>query len=259
MMRRRNLLVVALFLVAAAATATFVIIAYRAPRDLAEALRLYGGGARARLAPYFAKAHVAYPPRRIALLVFKRERRLAVWAGDGTSWQFIRDYPILAASGRIGPKLRQGDYQVPEGLYRIEYLNPSSSYHLSMKVSYPNAFDRKQAAAEHRANLGGDIFIHGKNVSIGCMAMGDTAIEELFTLAADSGPDRIKVVIAPADLRVAGAPMAEDAPRWVPGLYQTIAAALADFPLWLESNNTIDVQGTSKMGKVMWIGKGALK
>ena len=252
MKRRRNLLIVALLLAAVAATATYVVMVYRAPRDLAAVLRQYGSGARARLAPYFAKAHVAYPPRRIALLLFKRERRLAVWAGDGTSWRFIRDYPILAASGRIGPKLRQGDYQVPEGLYRIEYLNPSSSYHLSMKVSYPNAFDRQQAAADHRTNLGGDIFIHGKNVSIGCMAMGDTAIEELFTLAADSGPERIRVIIAPNDLRLAGAAMAEDTPRWVVGLYRTIAVALAEFPAWLESNSAIDVRGRSKVGVISW-------
>src|SRR5258706_9494997 len=233
MPRRRNLLIVFLLLVAAAATATYVVYIYVAPRDLAAVLRLYGRDGRARLQPYFARAHVAYPPRRIALLAFKRERRLVLWAGDGTSWQFIRDYPILAASGRIGPKLRQGDYQVPEGLYRIEYLNPSSSYPLSMKVSYPNAFDRRQAASDHRANLGGDIFIHGKNVSIGCMAMGETAIEDLFTLAADSGPERIRVIIAPNDLRLAGAAMAEDTPRWVAGLYRTIAVALAEFPAWL--------------------------
>src|SRR6185369_2883358 len=100
------------------------------------------------------------------------------------------------------------------------------------KVSYPNDFDRRQAARDGRTQLGGDIFIHGKNVSIGCIALGDPAIEEIFTLAADTGPPRIRVIIAPNDLRVAGAPLVESTPLWVAGLYRTIAAALAEFPVW---------------------------
>src|SRR5258708_5869303 len=248
MPRRRNLLIVVLLLVAAAATATYVVYIYVAPRDLAAVLRLYGRDGRTRLQPYFARAHVAYPPRRVTLLAFKRERRLVLWAGDGKTWHFIRDYPILAASGHAGPKLLQGDYQVPEGLYRIEYLNPASSYHLSMKVSYPNAFDRQQAAADHRSRLGGDIFIHGKTVSIGCIAVGDPAIEEIFTLAADSGPQNVRVIIAPNDLRIAGAALSETTPQWVASLYRSIAAALVEFPVWLEANSNIDVHGLSKDG-----------
>jgi murein L,D-transpeptidase YafK len=120
-MTRRRKLLIALLLFAAigVATAAYVAFVYHAPRDLAAVLRLYGKDARARLAPYFRRTKVAYPPRRVALLAFKQERRLALWASDGKSWRFIRDYPILAASGRGGPKLLQGDYQVPEGLYRI--------------------------------------------------------------------------------------------------------------------------------------------
>lgn len=228
------------------AGASFAIYVHFRALTMAEALRMYAANARMRLAPYFRRAGVAYPPKRIALLAFKKERRVALWAGDETSWRFVRAYPILAASGSAGPKLRQGDYQVPEGLYRIEWLNPASSYHLSMKVSYPNEFDRRQAVRDHRTNLGGDIFIHGKNVSIGCIALGDTAIEELFTLAADTGPQRIRVIIAPNDLRAAGAPLAESAPLWVAGLYRTIAVALAEFPLWMESNSAFDVRGLAK-------------
>lgn len=255
-MRPRHIRVVILALAVVVAAGLFVVygrsiwypmlLQITGPRTVADAVARYGRSGRARLEPHFARAGVKYPPRQLALLVFKRERRVAVWA-RGDSWRFIRDYPILAASGHAGPKLRQGDYQVPEGVYRIEWLNPNSSYHLSMKVSYPNAFDRRMAAADRRTNLGGDIFIHGKNVSIGCVALGDPAIEELFTLAADTGPQRIKVVIAPNDLRTGGAILHESAPTWAGQLYRTVAAALAEFPVWMESNSALDVRGMSKV------------
>jgi len=247
----RNVIVAAVLVLAAGAFVVFgrgvwypLLLQIRggAP-SLAGVVAKYGPAARARLKPHFARAGVAYPPKKIALLVFKRERRLSLWA-DG---KFIRAYPVLAASGHAGPKLRQGDYQVPEGLYRIEFLNPASSYHLSMKVNYPNAFDQRMAARDHRSNLGGDIFIHGKNVSIGCVALGDPAIEELFTLAADTGHQRIRVIIAPNDLRTGGAIFDETAPQWAGELYSMVGTALAEFPVWMESNSAMDVSGRFKV------------
>src|SRR5690606_4961 len=98
--------------------------------------------------------------------------------------RFVRALPVLAASGRVGPKLQYGDYQVPEGFYRIEALNPNSRFHLALRVNYPNAFDRAEAAREGRTHLGGDIMIHGSNASVGCLAMGDVVSEDLFVLAA---------------------------------------------------------------------------
>jgi hypothetical protein len=250
-MNRRRWLV-ALVVLAVATAASYAVLTYvRRQRTVADAVALYGPAARTRLQPYFKKAHVLYPPRRLAFLVFKKERRLAVWARDDKSgWRFIRDYAVLAASGRSGPKLRQGDYQVPEGIYGIALLNPASSYHLSMLVDYPNAFDRAQAQRDHRTNLGGDIFIHGKNLSIGCVAIGDTAIEELFTLAADTGIARIKAILAPNDLRIAGPPVEQSTPLWVLRLWQSIAAALHEFPIELESNTALGVWGRSKTAVV---------
>ncbi len=64
----------------------------------------------------------------------------------------------------------------------IEYLNPNSKFHLSMKVSYPNSFDREMAKLDNRDNLGGDIMIHGSNRSVGCIPIGDGGIEELYFL-----------------------------------------------------------------------------
>lgn len=219
------------------------------PRPLDVALAKYGPAARTRLAPFFKRAGVAYPPKRVTILVFKQERRLAVWVESGSQWRYLRDYAVLAASGHVGPKLREGDYQVPEGVYSIEYLNPTSSYHLSMKVSYPNPDDRLQARRDHRTRLGGDIFIHGKNVSIGCVAIGDTGIEELFTLVADSG-DKAIVILAPVDLRVVSAPVDRTTPAWVVRRWQTINAALSLFPIELESNSALGVFGSPKALKI---------
>lgn len=246
-MRRRPIAAV-IVLLAAVAAATFVVQRRAVPprvesrpRTVADVLARYGPEARARLKPHFRRAGVAYPPKEIALLAFKRERRLALWArgaagSQHAEWRFIRAYRIQAASGHAGPKLREGDRQVPEGVYRIEHLNPNSSYHLSMKVSYPNAFDRAMARRDGRTRLGGDIFIHGKAVSIGCIAVGDPAIEELFTLVAETGHTRVKVLIAPNDLRSGGAMLHDEAPRWSMQLYRTLAAALAPFPAAGESD-----------------------
>jgi hypothetical protein len=106
-MTRRRWLIAFAVLVAVTAASYALITYVRRQRTVADAVGMYGTAARARLRPFFTRAHVAYPPRRIALLVFKRERRLVVWARDDKSgWRFIRDYAVLAASGRGGPKLR---------------------------------------------------------------------------------------------------------------------------------------------------------
>jgi len=191
---------------------------------------LYGLEAEARLKPYFERAKVPYPPKRIALLAFKNEKSLELWADAGKKAVFVRSYTIRAASGGPGPKLRQGDRQVPEGLYRIESLNPNSSYHLSMKVNYPNDYDKQKAKEQGRTKLGGDIFIHGKAVSIGCLAMGDTAIEELFVLAARIGYSSVEVIIAPNDLRSEKPIISEkEGVPWLGELYEILRKSLTRF------------------------------
>lgn len=199
---------------------------------IAERLDQYGTSARARLSPYFKQAGVACPPEQLVFVGLKEEKTLQVYAKSGTNgYHFVRSYPILAASGVAGPKLREGDRQVPEGIYAIELLNPNSSYHLSLRVSYPNAFDREQAAREQRTKLGGDIMIHGKAKSIGCLAMGDEAAEDLFVLAADCGITNITVILSPVDFR-AGKTVSSDVklPPWTTELYQEIKTRLAELP-----------------------------
>jgi hypothetical protein len=192
-------------------------------RSVDDALFSFAPYALDSLKPYFMKAGVSYPPREIVLIAIKDEKKMELWARDQGKYTFIREYTIKAASGMRGPKLKQGDRQVPEGIYRISRLNPNSNYHLSMKVDYPNAFDQDHAYDDGRTDLGGDIFIHGKNVSAGCLAMGDAAIEELFVLAAHVGTPHIKVVIAPSDPRKSLLDITHPSlPEWTPELYAMI-------------------------------------
>ena len=189
-----------------------------------EVLQAYSAYATQKLNPYFAKAKVSYPPRAVILIALKQEMKLELWARNSDEFRFIRSYHIQAASGVAGPKLRQGDRQVPEGIYRIVELNPNSQYHLSMKLNYPNEFDRLHARQEGRTAPGSEILIHGKAASSGCLAMGDKTIEELFVLTTQVGAENVKVVIAPHDPRTY--PLKADSekdPEWIPELYSIIS------------------------------------
>jgi hypothetical protein len=180
----------------------------------------------------FAEKGCPHPPKRLALVAIKDERRLELWApGAEERWTLVKEYPVLAASGRAGPKLREGDRQVPEGIYRVVFLNPRSRFHLSMQIDYPNDFDREMARRDGREALGGEIFIHGENASIGCLAMGNPAIEELYALVQAAGPERVRVLIAPWDLRRPGASLAAPpgAPEWTGGLYAELRRELTAF------------------------------
>jgi murein L,D-transpeptidase YafK len=148
------------------------------------ARKAHGAQARALI----EKAGLAYPPGALLLRVFKGEDKIEVWAGpaQGKPVQKVQEYKVCARSGGPGPKLRQGDAQVPEGFYRIFVLNPASSYHLSMQIDYPNLADRARAKKAGVKNLGGEIFIHGECVTIGCLPITNGPIEELFVLAADT-------------------------------------------------------------------------
>lgn len=200
-------------------------------RTVAEVLERLGAAGESRLKPHFGRARVAYPPGRVYLLAFKKERQLELWAGGSNGTAFIRSYPILRVSGSSGPKLRDGDRQIPEGTYRVSGLNPNSRYHLSLELSYPNEFDRVKAREDGRRNLGSDIFIHGDYPSTGCIGVGDAAVEELFTLVAQTGASNTEVIIAPYDLRTKPPPHhTKTAPPWLPELYARLREELARFP-----------------------------
>jgi hypothetical protein len=201
-------------------------------KTVEDRLQEFGPSVHARLKPYFDAKQVSYPPARLTLVGLKDEKIVEVYAaGTNQTLQFIRSYPVLAASGVAGPKLREGDRQVPEGIYPVEWLNPNSDYHLSFRIGYPNDFDREQAKLEGRTNLGGDIMLHGYNKSAGCLAMGDPASEEFFVLAAETGITHITIIISPVDFRAGKSVKVTDKfPKWTTGLYETIKAKLSELP-----------------------------
>jgi murein L,D-transpeptidase YafK len=202
-----------------------LVLTLMAPRTIPDVLDRYGAPARARLQPHLAAAGLG-AVRRVRLLAVKDERKLELWAaGADARLRYVRTWDVRAASGGPGPKLRQGDHQVPEGLYRLTVLNPSSRYHLSVRVDYPNAFDRARAREDGRKELGGDIYVHGNEVSVGCLALGDPTMEELFVLLADVGLRQAEILIVPS--RTPQVP--PGAPAWTADLYATIARELAAF------------------------------
>jgi murein L,D-transpeptidase YafK len=204
-----------------------------ARKTVNDRLKQYGDAARARLKPFFDKAQREYPPGQLVLVGLKEEKQLQVYAAASNgAFHLVHTYRILAASGGPGPKLKEGDRQVPEGVYPIESLNPNSRFHLSLRVGYPNTFDREQAKREGRTGLGGDIMIHGSAVSIGCLAMGDEAAEDLFVLAADTGLRNAAVILSPVDFRQGKTvPPGVKLPPWTEKLYADIKTRLKDLPL----------------------------
>ena len=155
----------------------------------------------ARIKRIFRERGIRYPAAEAYVRVFKRERTLELWVRSENEHQFelLKAYRICALAGRLGPKRRQGDRQVPEGFYNIDMFNPSSTYHLSMRIDYPNQRDIYAKARGQK--LGGDIFIHGGCRSEGCLAITDEGINEVYLvglMARASGQERIPVHIFPA-------------------------------------------------------------
>jgi hypothetical protein len=200
-----------------------VAIKFMDKKTVEEVISQYRDQTRNNLSPLFEKEGVNYPPNHLALIAYKDVAILEVWgANDDKIFKKITEYPVLAASGKLGPKLVEGDRQVPEGVYNIIGFNPNSTYHISMKLNYPNEFDLKHARAEGRDSPGTNIFIHGRDLSIGCLAMGDSAIEDLFTLVYETGRSNTQVIISPTNPSLAKLKVPSGAPAWTQDLYEKI-------------------------------------
>ncbi|MCD8740415.1 L,D-transpeptidase family protein [Mucilaginibacter roseus] len=135
----------------------------------------------------------------ILITAFKTEQHLTVYikAPAEAKYRKFKTYSVCSMSGVLGPKRRSGDGQVPEGFYYIDRFNPASAYYLSLGLNYPNAADKIRSG---KANPGGDIFIHGKCVTVGCLPVTDDYIKEIYVLALQayqSGQHKIPVYIFP--------------------------------------------------------------
>jgi murein L,D-transpeptidase YafK len=179
----------------------------------------------------------------IYLRVFKHEKEVQVWmrnlptgqAGKGDAkFKLFKTYAICSSSGELGPKRVQGDGQVPEGFYYIESFNPVSSYHLSMKVGYPNKSDAKKATG----SPGGDIMIHGNCVTIGCIPIENDPIEELYVLCVEAKDRKqsLRVDMFPCKFTAANVTMLnKDFSKELNGFWGTLKAGYDFF----ETNFTI--------------------
>lgn len=138
----------------------------------------------------------------IYIRVFKQEEVLELWAKSKTGkiYSHITDYKICSSSGQLGPKRKQGDGQTPEGFYYINRFNPYSNFYLSLGINFPNQADLKVVG---NTNPGGDIFIHGNCVTIGCVPITDDKIKELYIFAIEAkshGQSKIPVHIFPCKM-----------------------------------------------------------
>ena len=139
---------------------------------------------------------------KLYLRAFKSEKQIELWGKNESDneYKLIKTYEVCRSSGKTGPKRREGDLQVPEGYYHINRFNPYSNFYLSLGINYPNKSDRILGV---KGKLGGDIFIHGACVTIGCLPITDDQIKELYIFcieAKTNGQSTIPVTIFPSRL-----------------------------------------------------------
>jgi len=163
-------------------------------RRVAAARQTYQADVRAAL----ERKGLRYPPREIFIRVFKFESILEVWARDraADAFKFVIEFPLDGERAR-GRKKREGDFQTPEGFYRIVDFNPESAAYLSMRIDYPNAADRIYAGGQNPGSL---IFIHGEGYSTGCVPVVFPGIAQLYLMALDARRRPIQVHIFPHQL-----------------------------------------------------------
>ena len=147
----------------------------------------------------FSTMGLQWPVKQMYIRSFKYDSELEVWVRNNNHepYKLFKTYKVCALAGGMGPKRMEGDYQVPEGFYYINEFNPRSSYHLSLGINYPNASDK---VLSDSIKPGGDIYIHGSCLTVGCIPIQNNQIEELYILAANAkaqGQDFIPVHIFP--------------------------------------------------------------
>lgn len=151
---------------------------------------------------YLVAKNLDIETMEIFIRAFKKEKKLEVWGRDSLHKEFVflKEYRICRTSGQAGPKRKQGDGQIPEGFYYIDRFNPWSQFHLSLGLNYPNKSDK---ILSDKNRPGGDIFIHGSCVTIGCLPMTNDKIKEIYILAVEAmnnGQQYIPVHIFPVKM-----------------------------------------------------------
>jgi murein L,D-transpeptidase YafK len=154
---------------------------------------------------YFADAGLSHQGFSLFIRAFKKEMIVEAWVKTAEQkYVLLKVYPFCTTSGTLGPKRKEGDLQIPEGIYALNHFNPVSNFHLSLGVSYPNASDKILSDKE---SPGGAIYIHGNCVTVGCIPLTDDKIKELYVLAVEArnnGQKNIPIHIFPAKLDDAG-------------------------------------------------------
>ena len=139
--------------------------------------------------PMSAEMHASLSEKGVSarapmlIRAYKKESELEVWKQNASGqYVLVKTFPMCRWSGQLGPKVREGDRQVPEGFYSITpgAMNPNSSFYLSFNVGYPNAYDRAHG------RTGALIMVHGACSSMGCFSMTDQQIADIYALARES-------------------------------------------------------------------------
>ncbi|MGE0241775.1 MAG: 2-dehydro-3-deoxyphosphooctonate aldolase [Parvibaculaceae bacterium] len=164
-----RILTLLLILVAVAAAAGYVAYETFTDRSIAEARRTL---------PTRLQARGLSQGQPVFLRIFKQEAVLELWMRGDEGWRLFQSYPICRFSGQLGPKLKQGDRQAPEGFYQVAsgQLNPNSRHHLSFNLGFPNEYDRAHG------RTGSFLMVHGGCSSSGCYAMTDPAVDDIYGL-----------------------------------------------------------------------------
>ena len=166
------------------------------------------------------------PGLPVYVRIFKQESELELWMLKGERWQHYHTFPICSWSGQLGPKLKEGDGQSPEGFYEVSKsgLNPNSSYHLSFNLGFPNVYDRSLG------RTGSFLMVHGNCVSIGCYAMTNPGIDLIYGMveaALNAGQKRVPVHIYP--FRMSDAQMARNRQSQWLGFWRELKPAFEVF------------------------------
>lgn len=160
----------------------------------------------ATITQYFTHKNLNKKGFYLFLRAFKKEKLVEVWIKekDQDAYSLLHAYQFCNTSGSLGPKRKEGDLQIPEGVYHINHFNPQSNFHLSLGLNYPNASDK---ILSDKQRPGGSIYIHGNCVTIGCIPITDDKIKELYILAVEAmnnGQEKIPVHIFPTRLTDGG-------------------------------------------------------